>query len=168
MSAEFNPLDWQILYRKTLQLGRALEGRPQLLSALVHREPAIRFDESRATARVLAGTIANQLVQLLEVEFELARTELTADLRTGCRSVAGFGLAAAAAIVGLNLLLVTLVLALARAIPSWLAALLFGATMLAGAGVATYICWTRRPRSPLGLTRKSLVEQWTWLKGLVA
>jgi hypothetical protein len=31
--------DWQILYRKALQLGRALEGRPQQLSALVRREP---------------------------------------------------------------------------------------------------------------------------------
>ncbi len=30
--------DWQIVYRKALQLGRALDGRPQLLQGLVRRE----------------------------------------------------------------------------------------------------------------------------------
>ena len=30
--------DWQIVYRKALQLGRALDGRPQLLEGLVSRE----------------------------------------------------------------------------------------------------------------------------------
>jgi Putative Actinobacterial Holin-X, holin superfamily III len=158
--------DWQILYRKTLQLGRALEGRPQLLSALAHREPANRIDSARATTRALAGTIASYLVQLAQIELELARTELTTDLRAARRSAQGLGLAAMAAVVGSSLLLVALALGLAAATRGWLAALLLGATMLAGGGVAAYVGWTRRPRSLLTLTRKSLLEHWAWLKAL--
>lgn len=158
--------DWQILYRKALQLGRALEGRPQLLSALVRREPSTRNDTVRATTRVLAATIASHLVQLVQVELELARTELTTDLRAARRSAAGLGLAVMAAVVGSSLLLVTLVLGLTAAMPGWLAALLLGATMLAGGGGAAYVGWTHRPRSLLTLTRKSLMDHWAWLKAL--
>jgi hypothetical protein len=40
--------EWQIVYRKTLQLGRALDGRPQLLAGLTHKEQTMPSDNERA------------------------------------------------------------------------------------------------------------------------
>jgi hypothetical protein len=34
--------------------------------------------------------------------------------------------------------------------------------------LSAYAGWTHRPRAPLALTRKSLKEDWNWLKDLVA
>jgi hypothetical protein len=46
--------DWQIVYRKALQLGRALHGQPQLLAGLVRRElstpPRVNGDVAAARA----------------------------------------------------------------------------------------------------------------------
>ena len=52
----------------------------------------------------------------------------------------------------------------------WL--LIIGVVVAVGvfaAGVmAGWLGWTYRPRTPLALTRKSLKEDWKWLKDLVA
>lgn len=118
--------------------------------------------------RALVGEIGTHVVRLAQTEVELARAELASDVRAGRRAMVGLAAAAVAAIVGLTLLLVAVVLALAAVVPAWLAALIVAAVVLvAGAGVG-YLGWTRRPRSPLALTRKSLKEDWEWLKEQVA
>jgi uncharacterized membrane protein YqjE len=85
-------------------------------------------------------------------------------MRSGRQVVVGLGAAAAAALVGLTLLLVAVVLALGTFMPSWLAALLVAALVFGVGATAGYVSWKHRPSSPLALTRKSLKEDWEWLK----
>jgi uncharacterized membrane protein YqjE len=169
--------EWQIVYRKTLQLGRALDGQPQLLAGLMHKEKTMPRDNERvpvngkhptANTRALLGAIGSQLVQLAQAEVELARTELASNVRSGRRALVGLGVAAVAALAGLTLLLMAVVLALAMVMPGWLAALTVAGVVIAAGAVAGYVGWIHRPRSPLALTRKSLKEDWEWLKDRVA
>ena len=175
--------DWQIVYRKALQLSRVLDGQPQLLAGLIHAGPVHKEEttmprhEDRARqngndhprgAAHLIGAIGNQLLEIARIEVELVRAELASDARSGIRALVGLGVAAVAALTGLNLLLVALVLALATIMPGWLAAVIV-ATVVLGTGALTgYVGWRQRPRSPLTLTRKSLKEDWEWLKAQLA
>jgi len=118
--------------------------------------------------RALVGEIGSQLVQLAQTEMELARAELASNVRSGRRTVVTLAVAAVATMIGLGLLLVAGVLALALVMPGWLAALIVAGVVLAGGAVTGYTGWMHRPRSPLALTRKSLKEDWEWLKEQVA
>lgn len=118
--------------------------------------------------RALVGEIGSQLVQLAQTEMELARAELASNVRSGRRTVVALAVAAVSAIIGISLLLVAAVLALALVMPGWLAALIVAGVVLASGAVTGYTGWTHRPRSPLALTRKSLKEDWEWLKEQVA
>ena len=120
------------------------------------------------STRALVGEIGSHLVQLAQSEVELARAELASDVRSGRRAMVGLGVATVAALVGLTLLLVAAVLALAALMPGWLAALLVAAVVFGVGAAAGYVGWKHRPRSPLALTRKSLKEDWEWLKAQVA
>jgi hypothetical protein len=167
--------EWQIVYRKALQLGRALDGQPQLLAGLIHREETRREYDRRAamkgpkgSSRALVVEIGRQFVQLAHDETELARAELASDLRSGRSTLVALALAAVAGLVGLTLLLVAGALALAMILSAWLAALIMAGVILAGGAVAGYVGWTHRPQSPLALTRKSLKDNWEWLKDQVA
>jgi uncharacterized membrane protein YqjE len=168
--------EWQIVYRKALQLGRALDRQPQLLAGLIHKEKTMPRDRERvpvngkhprANTRALLGAIGSQLVQLAQAEVELARAELASNVQSGRRALVGLGVAAVAALAGLTLLLVAVVLALAMVMPGWLAALSVAGVVIAAGAVAGYVGWIHRPRSPLALTRKSLEEDWEWLKDRV-
>ena len=175
--------EWQIVYRKALQLSRALDGKPQLLAGLVHPEETMQRYEERApvtesnghgrkngetSTRALVGQIGSQLIELAQTEVELARAELASDMRAGRRTVMGLGVAAVAALAGVNLLLVAVVLALVAVMPGWLAALAVAAVVFGVSATVGYLAWKQRPRSPLALTRKSLKEDWEWLKDQVA
>jgi membrane protein len=70
--------------------------------------------------------------------------------------------------MGATLLLVAVVLALAEIMAGWLAALLVAAVVLTVGIVTAVVGWGRRPRAALMLTRKSLKEDWEWLKTQVA
>jgi hypothetical protein len=48
--------------------------------------------------------------------------------------------------------------------PGWLAALIVAGVVFGVGAGAGYMGWQQRPRSPLALTRKSLKEDWEWLK----
>jgi uncharacterized membrane protein YqjE len=172
--------EWQIVYRKALQLARALDRKPQLLAGLIHREETMqRYEEHARTSgrngneggpstRRLVGQIGGQLLELAQSEVELARAELASDIRAARRTAVGLGVAVVAAIVGLTLLLVAVVLALVLFMPGWLAALVVAAIVFVLGATAGYIGWTHRPRAALALTRKSLKEDWEWLKEQVA
>jgi len=127
-----------------------------------------RGDERAWGTRLLLGEIGRQLVRLAEEEVDLARAELASDARAAGRTVIALGVAVVAALIGVTLLLVALVLALALVLPGWLAALIVAVAVLAGGAAAGWAGWACRPRSPLALTRKSLSEDWKWLKDLVA
>jgi len=127
-----------------------------------------RGDERAWGTRLLLGEIGRQLVRLAEEEVDLARAELASDARAAGRTVIALGVAVVAALIGVTLLLVALVLALALVMPGWLAALIVGAVVLVGGAAAGWAGWACRPRSPLALTRKSLKEDWKWLRDLVA
>ena len=127
-----------------------------------------RGDERTWGIRVLVGEIGRQLVQLAEEEVDLARAELAGDARAAGRTAIALGLALMAALVGVTLLFVAVVLALGLVLAGWLAALIVALAVLAAGAVAAWVGWTYRPRTPLALTRKSLKEDWKWLKDLVA
>jgi uncharacterized membrane protein YqjE len=114
--------------------------------------------------RELVGEIGSQLVQLAQAEVELARAELASSVRSARRALVGLGVATVAALVGVTLLLVSAVLGLAMLVPGWLAALVVAGIVLGVGAGAGYIGWQQRPSSPLALTRKSLKEDWEWLK----
>jgi hypothetical protein len=124
--------EWQIVYRQALQLGRALRGQRQLLEeaggdevARIHtsvkeahmatpRNDIANAEAARAlTTRELIAEIAGTASLLARKEVELAKTEINADLRSQLAMAKSLGVAAPAALLGLNLLLVAGVLALA-------------------------------------------------------
>jgi uncharacterized membrane protein YqjE len=118
----------------------------------------------RTGTPTLIGEIGSRMVQLAQTEVELAGAELASDLRAGRRVLVALAVALVAALVGVTLLMVMIVLALALVMPGWLAALIVAVIVLAVAAGAAYLGWRKRPRSALTLTRKSIKEDWEWLK----
>ena len=176
--------EWQIVYRQVLQLGRALGGERQLLEVASpnHRANGDRTaEENRMTTststtpnarelsnRALISEITGKASLLAKKEIELAKTELRADLKAELGMVKAMGIAALAAILGLNLLLVAGVLALGLKIASWLAALIVGGVLLVAAALLGYIGWKRMVTNPLALTRQTLKEDVRWVKERLA
>jgi Putative Actinobacterial Holin-X, holin superfamily III len=176
--------EWQIVYRQVLQLGRALGGERQLLEVASpnHRANGDRTaEEKRMTTststtpnarelsnRALIGEITDKASLLAKKEIELAKTELRADLKAQLGMVKALGIAALAALLGLNLLLVAGVLALGLTIASWLAALIVGGVMLVAAALLGYIGWKRMVTNPLAVTRQTLKEDVRWVKERLA
>ena len=124
----------------------------------------MRGRNSGASTRALVGEIGSELVQLAQTEVDLARAELANNVRSGRRALVGLGVATVAALVGVTLLLVSGVLGLAMLMAGWLAALVVAGVVFGVGAGAGYIGWQQLPRSPLALTRKSLKEDWEWLK----
>ena len=80
----------------------------------------------------------------------------------------GLAMAVLVTVLGLNMLLVALVFALATVMPGWLAALLIGGGLVVIGGILGYVSWTRRVTSPLALTRKTIREDSQWVKERLA
>jgi uncharacterized membrane protein YqjE len=184
--------DWQVLYRQTGQLARALHGQPQLLEGLSQKEdpmsksslppprPAQAVtlpgapggDPSRdSTASLHDASTASLLRQLstdvsgmARKQLELAKEELKSDLVSEIKMAAGLGLGGICGLMALNLLLVAAALGLATMMPAWTAALLVAAAVLALGGIAALVGWSRRARAPLALTRKAIKEDARWAK----
>jgi hypothetical protein len=176
--------EWQIVYRQALQLGRALGGAPQLLEVISPNDPAngdrtgeekpmttstSRTPNARELSnRVLISEITGKASLLVKKEIELAKAEIRADLNAQLGMVKALGIAALAALSGLNMLLVAGVLALGLTLPSWLAALIVGGTLLVVAAILGYIGWKRMVTNPLALTRQTLKEDVQWVKERLA
>ena len=171
--------EWQIVYRQVLQLDRALRAvSRQLLEATTPNDGTANLPKEESTMgngtarslplRELIGEITAKATLLAKKEIELAKTELKADLTSELAMVKGFGLAVLVGVLGLNMCLMAIVLALAAYLPGWLVALLIGGVLVVAAGILGYASWTRRVKSPLAITRKTLKEDAQWAKERLA
>jgi hypothetical protein len=176
--------EWQVVYRQALQLDRALRGEKQMLEATVaadglethespqeaHMTPERAYGEDTRALSVgaLINEIMGKVTLLAKKEIELAKVEVKADMESELAMAKGLAIAALVAVLGLNMLLVALVFALATVMPGWLAALLIGGGLVVIGGILGYVSWTRRVTSPLALTRKTIREDGQWVKERLA
>ena len=173
--------EWQIVYRQALQLDRALRGEKQMLEATVvadrletheSTQEAHMTPESAETRALSVGTLINEIMGkvtlLAKKEIELAKVEVKADMESELAMAKGLAIAVLVTVLGLNILLVALVFALATVMPGWLAALLIGGGLVVIGGILGYVSWTRRVTSPLTLTRKTIREDSQWVKERLA
>jgi Putative Actinobacterial Holin-X, holin superfamily III len=177
--------EWQVVYRQTLQLGRALGGDRQLLETTGEgRSTAVdstTTQEEYMTAskspngsarelsnRTLISEITAKAMLLAQKEIELAKTEIRADLSAQLGMVKALGVAAIVVLLAVNLLLVAVVLALSLVIPGWLAALMVGGVLLLTGAIVGYVGWRRMVTNPLALTRQTLKEDVRWVKERLA
>lgn len=116
------------------------------------------------SSRALISAITDRATLLARTEFELVKAEIRADLKSELAMAKALGVAAVAALTGLNLLLVAVVLALGVAIPGWLAAVIVGGLMLAFGAVMAFVGWRKHVAHPLALTRQTLQQHMRWLK----
>ena len=128
--------------------------------------------ESSETRALSVGTLINEIMGkvtlLAKKEIELAKVEVKADMESELAMAKGLAIAVLVTVLGLNILLVALVFALATVMPGWLAALLIGGGLVVIGGILGYVSWTRRVTSPLTLTRKTIREDSQWVKERLA
>ena len=128
--------------------------------------------ESAETRALSVGTLINEIMGkvtlLAKKEIELAKVEVKADMESELAMAKGLAIAFLVTVLGLNILLVALVFALATVMPGWLAALLIGGGLVVIGGILGYVSWTRRVTSPLALTRKTIREDSQWVKERLA
>jgi hypothetical protein len=107
----------------------------------------------------LIKQITDEVSQLAVKQIDLAKTELRANLRDEARVLGGLSLAGVGALVTLNLLLVTVVLALAKLMPGWAAGLLVSAIVGGSSTVLARQAWSRRVREPFARTRRTFRQE---------
>jgi hypothetical protein len=116
----------------------------------------------------LLKEIAVQSQNLVKAQVALAKAELRADLAAEKKMAGSLGVAAVAALTGINMLLVAAILALATRIPGWLAALIVSGIVLLGGGLAAGLGWQKRVRRPLSTSRDEVREDVKWTKEKLA
>ena len=112
----------------------------------------------------LVAQLTKQSAELVKKQVDLAQSELRADVKREITALAGFGIAGTFALATFILLLVAAVFALSEEMPGWQAALVVSGAMLALGAIAAVIGWTKRVKTPLGLTQKTLKEDAQWAK----
>jgi uncharacterized membrane protein YqjE len=138
------------------------------------KTPAVNQDELKATDKSesahdlstveLVRKITAEVSHLVQKQFELAKTELKEDVKSEATMVGGLGLAAFAASTTVTLLLVTIVFALAQAMPGWAAGLLVSGCTMAASAIIGWLAWRKRVRSPLARTQRTLHDDVQWTK----
>lgn len=116
----------------------------------------------------LIKQIASEVRLLAKTQIDLAKVELRADLKRELAMITGLGVAVVAALIAVNLLLVTAVLALSLIVPGWVAGLIVSGFVLLVAVTAGVIGWSKRVRTPLERTRRELKEDVHWTKERMA
>lgn len=174
---------WQVIHRQLLQLDRALHGQRQLLDAKAppderDTEEMVMDNDERGnggrpemtalSTAELVKQITHQVGELARAQIQLATAELRADLKTEVKMATGLGVSALAAIMALNLLLVTAVFALAMVLPGWAAGLIVTGVMALVAAIAGVVGWKKRVRTPLARSRHELEEDVRWTKERLA
>jgi uncharacterized membrane protein YqjE len=122
---------------------------------------------SMSTTELLAE-IARQVSQLARTELDLAKNELRADVLSEVKMATGLSLAAILGFMAVNLLLVTVVLALATVLPGWVAGAIVTGVVVLAAVMAAAFGWSKRVRQPLGRTRNEMKEDARWAKNHMA
>jgi uncharacterized membrane protein YqjE len=130
-------------------------------------ESNARSPSSLSTGELI-GEVMNQVSALVKAQIELATAEIRADVSAEIGAAKGLGVAALAGIAALNLLLVTVVLALALVMPAWLAGLIVTVALALTAVVAGAAGWRKRVRNPVRRTRQQLQEDVEWTKEKMA
>jgi uncharacterized membrane protein YqjE len=120
------------------------------------------------TTPELVKELAAHLGSLVRKQIELAKAELRADLRAEILTARTLGIAALAALIAVNLLLVTAALVLALVMPAWLAGLIVTGFAVLVAATTAAIGWSRRLKKPLARSRHALEEEVRWSKERLA
>lgn len=95
-------------------------------------------DESPTTGELI-NRLSQDVTQLIRDELKLAQVEVTGKAKKAGLGAGMFGAAGVLALYGLGVLIATAVLALALAMPGWLAALIVAVVLFAGAGIAALL-----------------------------
>jgi hypothetical protein len=112
----------------------------------------------------LVKQITAEVGHLAQKQIQLAKAELKSDLKSEAVMVGGLSVAAVAGLCTLNLLLVTAIFALSLVLPGWGAGLIVSGSTLVIAGVIALVAWSKRVRSPMARTKRTLREDVQWTK----
>jgi uncharacterized membrane protein YqjE len=91
------------------------------------------------TLGALVHDLTQQVPQLIRSELRLAQAEMTEKGKRAGLGIGMFSVAGLLALFGLASVIATAILALAHAVPDWLAALIVAAVLFAFAGVAAMV-----------------------------
>lgn len=119
---------------------------------------------SSMTLGQLVGEITGEVTLLAKKQIELVKAELKSDLKAEMKMVGGLSLAALTALAAINMLFVTLILALAQVMPAWGAGLVVTGALLVVAVIFALVGWQKRVRAPLAKTRETLKEDVEWTR----
>jgi len=133
-----------------------LQARPKM------NEPEMSRPGARPSLRELLQEIRVEGTHLLRAEVQLVRTELREDVRTEAIAVGCLSAACGGGVIGVVLLLVTVILALARVLPSWGAALIVAGAVLLTSAMVAAVGWKYRLRQPLEQTRRAFKSDLHW------
>jgi hypothetical protein len=103
-------------------------------------------DLGHASTGELVARLSEQVTELVKGEMELARAELVAQGKRAGRGAGAIGAGGVLAAYGFAVLLAAAIAALALVWPVWLAALVIGALLLIGAGIAVLVGQSRLRR----------------------
>lgn len=122
-------------------------------------------DADRSIATVL-GDIVGNIQHIVRAEIRLARVEVRDELKKIARGAVMMTAAAIAAVLGVSVLLLAAVYALAMVVPPWAAALIVGAATLAVAAISAGAGarQMRRVTLPPPKTVDSIQETYQWAK----
>jgi hypothetical protein len=112
----------------------------------------------------LVGEITGEVTLLAKKQIALVKAELKADLKAEAKMVGGLSLAAITALVAINMLFVTAILALAQVMPAWGAGLVVAGALLGFAAIFALVGWQKRVRAPLAKTRETWKEDMEWTR----
>jgi hypothetical protein len=129
--------------------------------------PLPRGPEGLSTP-ALVEKILKDASELAKAQVDLARVELRADVKAEVAAAKELSVGALAAFVGVNLLLVTAILALAIVLPGWAAGLIVSGVVIVVAAVAAGMGWGKRVRVPMRRSRREVKEDVRWTKEKVA
>ena len=116
----------------------------------------------------LVKEIGVEVSHLAHKQVELAMTEVKADLKREAAAAAGLSVATIFGFVALNLLFVTVALALASWMPAWAAGLIVAGVTLVIALAIGLTAWNKRVVDPLARTRRTIKEDVRWSREKLA
>lgn len=111
----------------------------------------------------LLSQLGTDTKSLLQMEVELAKAEAKVDLNAELDLAKGAVVGAVCAILGLNMLLIAAVFALAPDL-AWVVALVVGIVLIGVATAAALIGWQRAEKDPMRTSRTSLMEDVEWAR----